>query len=494
MRNCVLILIWITAVGLSGITPAPCGASTLTIGVGRDFYDGPESRSYLHGSTHTWEALTSLGPDLQAEPWLATAWSGSDDGRTWTFHLRDGVLFHDGTPLTAEMAAASIRRIASHPRYDASGVYRYLDHIETRGRLTLVFHLKQPSPAFPSLVAYYSSPILHPKDYGERGRLRGLTGTGPFAVAAVRPGDRITLTAFSDYWGKKPFFNQVVFRMLPDAQARLMALHSGDIDAVSDVGGILPRQVEVLQRAKGITLKSVRVATTHYLLFNCNKPPFDSRQARQWLRNRLGPDDLKAVLVSGVGEAATDPYTPLAAPWTFHSLKPEPGTCPIDKTLPVTILLHAGTLERWPYRDLAVILQARLAESGFRAAIGIREPGAYYEDIRTGQFDMALQPNTLMTGDPDFFYSYYAASDGPRNCGCGDPVMDDLIDQGRKSMNPQKRKEIYRRLSVLFNQSLPLLPLYHDICHYAHGPGVAHFEMDHNFRPLLIQARPQENP
>lgn len=482
---------WVVAT-FSQAFAAQVSENTLVIGVGRDFYDGPDSRTYLHGSTHTWEALTYLGEGLKARPWLAESWHSLDGGRVWVFKLREGVRFHDGSVLTASLAKASIERIASRPKYDGAGMYRDLVRLEARGRLELVFHLTEPSPAFPNVIAYYSSPIIHPKVFDENGRLSGLTATGPFRIDEVKEGDRIILKAFSDYWGPKPAYHRVIFRTLLNAQIRAMALITGEVDAIADVGGILPQQAEEIRNVPGVTLKQVEVGTTHYLLFNCRKPPFDDPKARQWLAGVLNREEIVAALVSGAGRVAAHPYSPLAREWTFGHLNPGPGTRPISLRSPLVILLHAGMLERWPYKDIAQIIQAQLGTSGFSAEIAVREPGACYEDLQQGRFHLALQPNMLMTGDPDFFYSYYVASDGPRYCGSGIPEMDDLIVMGRHTMDPSRRKEIYRRLSLLFAEQLPLLPLYHDLSLYAHGPSVAIFSMDHYFRPLLLEARPED--
>ncbi|RJP38546.1 MAG: ABC transporter substrate-binding protein [Desulfobacteraceae bacterium] len=473
---------------------APDRNKTLVIGVGRDFYDGPDSRAYLHGSTHTWEALTYLGDGLAAEPWLAESWRSEDNGRVWIFTLRDGVKFHDGSDLTADLAKASIERIASRPKYDAAGMYRDLVRIETRGRLELIFYLRDPSPAFPNIIAYYSSPIIHPKVFGENGRLTGLTATGPFRVHEIKVGERIIIDAFPDYWGKKPGYARVVFRTILDARSRVVSLLAGEIDAIADVGGILPQQAGEIRKASGMALKQVEVATTHYLLINCRKPPFDDQNARQWLAGILDREELTAALVPGAGKPATGPYTPLAANWTFEPPPSPSESFPLPRPdfsgAAIEFLLHSGTLDRWPYRDLSQITQALLVASGVNATIVIRESGAYYDDLREGRFHLALQPNTLMTGDPDFFYSYYVHSEGFQQNGCQTSEMDELIVAGRHAMDGDHRREIYRRLTRWMAETLPLIPLYHDISFYAHGPGVSVFSMDHYFRPLLLEARP----
>jgi peptide/nickel transport system substrate-binding protein len=461
---------------------------TLTIGVGRDFFDGPDSRAFLHGSTHTWEGLTYLDTHMTAQPWLAEHWHSLDDCRTWVFRLRGDVLFHDGTKLTADHAKTAILRIAGTPRYDPAGVYRNLEKLEASGPLELRFHFSKPFPAFPNAVSYYSSPILHPASFDKNGRLTSLIATGPFYPETILAGDRIVLHAFTGYWGDKPCMDEVIFRTLPDAQTRAMALMSGEIDAVADVGAILPQQADMFQ-GKDIVLKQVEVATTHYLIFNCSTPPFHQADHRHWLAGQMDLPGMIRALVPGGGRPARDPYTPLARDWTFHLLVPRPAPAPDPVSAPLTILIHAGTVQRWPYLDLAQFIQAGLETHGFRSRIVLREAGAYYQDMRQGAFHMALQPNTLMTGDPDFFFAYYMASDSPRYYGCGSQDTDDLILRARHEPDLCKRKELYRQLSEIFARDLPLLPLYHDISYYAHTSRIDNFFLDHNFRPGLTRTR-----
>ncbi len=466
--------------------------SVLVIGVGRDLYDGPDSRTYVHGSTNTWEALTYLGPNLRAQPWLAVSWRSQDKGRTWIFRLRQGVRFHDGSLLTSKEAAASIKRKMSRPKYDPTGIYSEVIALKTKGRHQLVFRLAQPSPAFPNLVAYYSSPVIHPSCFDKEGRLRSLIATGAFKVKRIKRGESVELESFSEYWGKRPVYSKATFRFIPDAQTRLMALLAGEVDALADVGAIMPEQAEDLAAAPHITLLRKEVATTHYLHFNCRRTPFINRRARLWLSSILDRKELVQAFAQGAGVVAKDPYSPLASDWSFGLLEPPQG----GSKQPVAdhellILLHSGTIQRWPYLEIAQVLQEKLVSSGLRAKIQVKEPGAYYEALRRGWFDLAIQANTLMTGDPDFFYSYYLASDGPRCFGCGSQEMDRHIQEARRQMDPAKRRELYRQLASLFNRDLPILPLYHDVSLYAHGNGVAEFFMDHNFRPGLNLARPK---
>jgi peptide/nickel transport system substrate-binding protein len=460
----------------------------LVIGVGRDFFDGPDSRTFLHGSTNTWEALTYLDKNLRAEPWLAESWKAADGGRTWSFLIRRNIFFHDGSVLTLGDIISSLKRMKGNPKYDPTGIYKNVETLEAKGNREIVFRLKEPSPAFPNLMAYYSSPIIKPSVFNSRGHITHLIATGPFQVEQIKRGERIELNFFSGYWGEKPFFERVVFKTILDAQSRLMALLSGMVDAVADVGGLLPEQAGQLAGDPRITLKRREVATTHYLFFNCFRPPFDRKEGRLWLAGLVDRKVWIKALTNQFSRPAQGFYTPLAADWGFPIEPLSQGRKPFPVKRVLTILISNGTIQRWPYLELAQLLQERLNREGFPTRIQVLETGPYQEALKKLDFDLVMQPNTLMTGDPDFFYSYYLYSSGTYNFDFKNFEVDKMIVKARKEMNPEHRKEMYRHLGKRMMEALPVLPLYHDIACYAHRRVIDHFDMDQNFRPDLIKA------
>lgn len=476
---------------MTGI-PAPGAEKPFIIGVGRDFYEGPDSRTYLHGSTNTWEALTYLDGRMNAVPWLAESWDADPDGRIWTFVLRPGIRFHDGSPLTAQEAAASIDRIRAHPQYDPTGNYREVATVSAEGDRRVVFRLHAPVPDFAKRVAYYASPVIKPDGFGPQGRIERFAATGPFRVEQVIPGIEIRLSAVEAHWGPPPAHHNLVFRQIPDAQTRLMALLAGDIDAVADVGGILPQQADMIRKAENLTLKQTEVATTHILLFNCGRPPFSNPDMRGWLSGALDRKGLVSAFAGGAGRVALDPYSPLYADYAFGLIQPRPRPFPESGAggTEAVVLLHGGTLERWPYADIAQVIQQVLSSKGMPARIDIREAGGFNEAIQAGGFDLAIQPYTLMTGDPDFFFAYFVASSAPRNPGYRNAAVDALINSARREMAPDRRKAAYRELSSIIGRDLPLLPLYHDVSLYAFRTNSGDFSMDHFFRPVLTRGLP----
>ncbi len=466
-------------------------ARTLTIGIGRSFFDGPESAHFLHGSTRTWEALVDLNDELSPVPWLAERWESSPDATTWTFTLRDGVRFHNGALLNAEDVVANIRRIREHPRYDPLDRYHGVEEVRALGDRRVVFRLREPSPLFPNLVAYYGSPILHPSSWDERGRIVRFFATGPYRLKHLVPDEVVILERNDHYWGTYPPYEHLVFRTIPDPYTRVASLIAGAIDAIVDVGGILPDQRPLLLSNQAITVLSKEVATTHYLIFNNRREPCQSRAFRRWLAGALNRETIVASLLPGAATVARSPYTPLVGKWSFALVNPSPepfpGTSIPAGEQPLTILLHHGTILRWPYREIAQLLESLFRNQGITSHILIQEKGQYYETLNRGAFHLTLQPFTLMTGDPHLFYAHFIASRAPRGTGWQDQHADNLIHQAQRERIEERRREIYRQLEILLAEHLPLLPLFHEKTTYAFRKEVGWVGMDSLFRPLLIE-------
>jgi peptide/nickel transport system substrate-binding protein len=499
IRKILIPAVLILSLGLYAWREAPQKAdqgaqqrNRLVIGVGRDFYEGPDSRTYLHGSTNTWEALTYLDENLRARPWLAESWQSTDNDRTWIFYLRRDVRFHDGTPMTAFDVASNLERMRRHSRCDPSGVFRNVISIEVRGECEVTIQLKASSPAFANHLAYYSSPVLKPSTFDGEGRISRLVATGPYRLDRIQRGQSVELSPFIDYWQGRPVFQKVIFKTILDAQARTMALAAGEIDAIADVGGILPEQAAEIAALPGVILKQQEVATTHYLLFNAGRSFFSQPEPRLWMAGAIHRNELVQSLAGKSGKVATDFYSPLARDWAFGSLNFKAGTKPDPPDQDLIILLNSGTIQRWPYLEMAQVIQGKLQAEGFKTGIKVQEMGGWQQALKSGAWDLAMQPNTLMTGDLDFFFSYYIASGAPGNFGYLNPEMDQWIQSARIEGDFNHRRELYRRICDRMNRDLPVLPLYHDVCLYAHRDHLVHFEMDANFRIRLDRVRIKE--
>ncbi|MCL6635187.1 MAG: ABC transporter substrate-binding protein, partial [Peptococcaceae bacterium] len=199
------------------ILPAGCGtkdqaqnkAQELVIGVGRDFYSGPDSSNFLHGSTGVWESLTYLDEKLEPVPQLAERLVSDEADKVWTVYLRPGVKFHDGTPLNAEAVVKNVMRLKKRASFDEYGTFLNLEKVEAAGQREVKFTFNRPEPAFPAKVAYHGCPIFSPQSFDDSGKITTPYGTGPFKFAEYKKGEALVVTRNDDYWGGKPKLTKV---------------------------------------------------------------------------------------------------------------------------------------------------------------------------------------------------------------------------------------------------------------------------------------------
>ncbi len=497
---------WILVLLLTAALVLPAGCASeeegaekteLIIGLGRDFYYGPEDRTFLHGSTNVWESLVYLNENQEAIPWLAENFYHSADGRTWIFELREGVRFHDGREMDAQVVRDNLLRLSRHPA--TAQPYRNLVEVRAAGPLTVEVELSVPTPAFPEMISYFASAIFSPDVLNEENN--GLTapvGTGPYIFDNYHE-DSITLKANPDYWGAPPHIETVVFKHIPDANTRVAALLAGEVDVLADVGVILPEQVPQLQADPDIQLLTVDVLTSIYMHFQTEKPPFDSPEMRRAAALLLDREELVESLLDGYGTPAAGFITPLAAYWINPAAAPrhDPEEAAallkshLEETGIVEILVNSNWAARWPILSLAQYLQTELGNVGIEAELISLEMGAYNDAVKAGEYHITFTPWT--GSDPDDFFSSWILSDGSFNLNRGlrfsNPDADRLIHEAAGEMNRDKRRELYFALQELIAEETPLSPVYHDMTVYAARSYVQDFTMDFEFRPNLHAVR-----
>jgi len=468
----------------------------LTIGAGRDFYYGSEDRTYLHGSTNVWEGLVYLNQDLEPEPWLAEEIAASEDGKTWTFQLRQGISFHDGAYFDAEAARRNIIRLSEHPQ--TADNYKYMADVRAADQYTLEIELDRPLPAFPVLISYFPSAMFSPEVIEEGGtNLEAPVGTGPFSFESYGE-DKIHLEAYRDYWKGEPNVDGVVFHYIPDEATRVSALQAGEVDALADVGIILPEQVPELEGVAGIELKTQQVLTSIYMFFQTDKAPVDNPDVRRGISKLLDREELVESLLDGYGEPARAVITPLAEYWLDQEVKrydydPEEAQRLLEENMEedekLLILVNSSWAARWPMSSMAQYLLTELDKLGIEAEIETIEMGAYNEKLQQRDFHISFCPWTGQ--DPDDFFSSWiltgAGFNQSRGVDFSSAEADQLIEAAVQEMDRENRRELYLELQDLVENEAPLVPVYHDLTVYGARDYVIDLDMDFNFRPDLFR-------
>ena len=467
----------------------------IVLGVGRDLYYGHGSPEVIHSSLNVWESLIYSDEDLVPQPLLAAGWESNADDTEWTITLREDVLFHDGTPLTAEVAVANLE--IDLEEYPIATV----DHIEAVDVHTLKVHLSQPTPSLPNLLNNCASAMLSPATWEQEGiDVPVPYGTGPFKFVEY-DGEKIVLERNGDYWGEPALTKRIVYRYIPDANTRLLALQSGEIDTIADVGSLMPAQGEIVAADEDLELMEQEVTTTHYLFFNNDKPPFDNQALRQAVSLALDRDQIVSGAVYGYGVPAVSNITPLAANWVNVNAKPaydleqarQLATSVLgDQRVSVTLLLHSGLANRWPYGEIAQIIQYSLADLGIDVEIKSVEGGTWNEMLAADDYSFSLRPYTLSSGDPDEFVTYWVGPDGIFNesysINFSDPAVEDLAVEALVEVNPDTRRSYYDELQMILAEEVPFIPIYHEVTLYATRDNVHGLTLDPNFKPSLSAA------
>jgi len=407
------------------------------------------------------EPLVRYRPDgSRPQAALATTWA-SADGRVWTFTLREGVRFHDGTALDAEAVVANLEALR-RTRAFAGRAERVGPHV-----VSVV--LDRPNAA---LLATLSQPFFAMQSPRElrRGSARPV-GTGPFRLAAASPGE-ILLESHDGYWNGPPRLQRVVFRRYRDQQTLAGALRRGEVDVTSS---LTPERLELLHDDPQVALDSQTGLNIAFLSINNERPPFSDARVRQAVTRAIDRAALVREVLGGHGEAARNPLPPSI--WSYASRAPELA---LDRQGARRLLAQAGRASGVdgtltfadvprPYMPaplrLARHVAADLAQVGIRVRLRRVESWAeYLERATRGDYDLAVLGWQADSTDPNDFLSVLLGSEaiGTTNRSrYRSPAMDALLKQGRRGRGQQERTASYRAAQALFQKDMPWVPLYH---------------------------------
>jgi peptide/nickel transport system substrate-binding protein len=403
------------------------------------------------------------------EPALATRWSVSRDGLTWSFTLRDGVRFHDGTPLTAaEVAASFTRQLGPDGAATATvwpalfrgtpGVVREVRAADTR---TVQIVLVQPYAPLVTVLAHPGLGVVRIVT-GSDGTAR-LIGTGAYRVVDASSG-RLALEAVPGYWGSPPKSERLVFLDVDDDDQAEAELDARTLDVWFPPGP--PRRTE-----GALSLPGLRVG---YLAFETEKVPFSRRKVRQALAAALDP-----VVIGVALERAAVPLQSFLPPgmWARREGSPVLGG---SRRAVKTLLTEGGWSEGLRPRLLvpseassvnllkvAEAIRAALAAQGIHLALRPEPADAARAILQRGDHDLALLEAPVTGGDPHLFLfplsTSEAAIKGPRAANFSfyrNPQLDGLLIRASQLTFRSERQRLYQRAQVVLAQELPWLPIY----------------------------------
>lgn len=420
-----------------------------------------------------YEGLVAWDEKLQLQPKLATAWQPSADGKQWTFTLRQGVMFHDGTPFTAAAVKATVEHILDkNTASTRRASYTLIQKIDTPDPRTVVFTTDPPSPDLPFLLTDGSVRMISPtalqkfgKDYG-----RNPVGTGPYKFEEWVPNDRVSAIINPDYWGVKPLVRRLVYKPVPEASARVVVLRTGEADVVFNLP---PADRDSLAQNQNIVLHNTPSLTVVMIELRVTKPPFSDTRVRYALNQAIDKDAIIKNIMRGqafplrtpgieglYGTAVFDPlpYDPAKA----KSLLADAGYA---SGFEMTLFYVSG---RWPGDDQVIqAVQGYWSQVGVRAKI-IKGDNAALVDYLARDPDQ--NPGlAIMPQRSSFYLDYHLyrmyQTDATRavaaqRSGYSNPEVDALIKQEQSDFDPTSRLTTFQKVQKLIWDDQPFVYLF----------------------------------
>ena len=411
-----------------------------------------------------YEGLTAIDKDLRIGPSLAESWTVAPDGKTYTFKLRSGMKFHDGSAVEAADVVASLNRVlAKDIGSPLASRLAALDKATAKDATTVELSLKEPSAP---LLASLSTLAIVPRSFeaNKDALQKQPVGTGPFKFKEWQPNGFIELAKHDGYWkAGAPKLSGVKFNIVPESATRQLMVSNGQ-------AGILPN----IDAATALQLKgkpNVALAETLELAYtlighNTSKPPFDNAKVREAVNYALNRQEIVQAALFGAGVPG-GPLSPALKDWAAdvksypcyasstekaQALLKEAGV-----TTPLTLTMLV--LPRQDIKDIAQVVQAQLGKAGIKVELKVPEIGQFVQDWRNSNFDLFASTNAGSVDPDDYFYRTFRTGGSTNVFKYTNPDLDKLLDGARSETDVAKRKDAYGKVQAILACSGPIAHL-----------------------------------
>ncbi len=418
----------------------------------------------LNVYANLYDTLVGRDEHLALEPALATSWTRIDD-TTWQFELREGVIFHNGAPLTSEDVEFSLERAAAdNPRTSAYAALHLIERVEALNPYTVRIITQHPDPLLPARLASPAGMIL-PKQYFERVGMEGFRkapiGSGPIKFVDWRKNEHLVFAANPRYWRTPIPYATVIYKPYPETAGRIAALLAGDVDFITDVP---PDQVEAIEKTASARVEIAPSARFIVLFLNVKKPPLDRKLVRQamhyaidrqaivnkfWHGRGVVPNDA----YPNVGMVGYDPSKPRFeyAPHKARELLAKAGYTGEA----ITIEAVVGALA--PEPPLAEAIAAMFQQVGINTVVRWLQPSDLVQTLqRKAIAGLLLSELASPLLDPDDMFWRWLQPGGLYDY-WRHPEWDRLMAQARQLHDQEARAANYKQAATIFLDAMPLL-------------------------------------
>ncbi|MCF1465738.1 ABC transporter substrate-binding protein [Agrobacterium vitis] len=465
----------LTALLVTAAFAAPVMAADLKIGLSEDpdVLDPAQSRTFVGRIVYTamCDKLVDVSPDLKIVPQLATGWAWSEGGKVLTMTLRQGVKFHDETPLDAEAVVATIQRNMTMPESRRKSELASVEKVEAIGSDTVKFTLKAPDSTLLAQLSDRAGMIVSPKAAKELGANFGShpVCAGPFKFVERVQQDRIVLEKFADYWNKDQIFiNKLTYLPIVDSTVRLANLRSGDLDMIervapTDAASIKSDGKLDFEQAVGVGYMAMYVNIGNGP--RANNPLGKDKRLRQAFSLAIDREALNQIVFEGTALAGNQPFPPVS-PW-YDKRIPVPAR-DVEKA---KALIKAAGFDRVPIElqvsnsatvlQMMQVVQSMVAEAGFDVTLKTMEFATMLNEQTAGNYQISRSDWSGRVDPDGNLHQFVTCKGGINDTKYCNPAVDTLLNEARQSTDEAVRKQKYDAADEILNDDLPIIYLGH---------------------------------
>lgn len=414
---------------------------------------------------------------LEVEPSLAESWTISEDGKVYTFKLRDGITFHDGTPFNAEAVKFNFDRMLDeeHPYHDTgpfplSFFFSAVEDVIAEDDTTVTFKLNAPYAPFLSNLAYPTGLIVSPEAVRKHGKDfgRNPSGTGAYKFGEWEANAKVVAVRNEDYWDGAPALEALIYRPITDANTRIAEMLSGGLDVMVEVP---PDSLQQFKSDAGFSVLEQAGPHVWFLILNAREAPFDTKAARQAANYAINKTALVDNILQGTADVAAGP-TPPAFAWAYNeSLEPYPYDPEKAKELlkeagyngeEITFYVTEGGSGMLDPVAMGTAIQADLQAVGMNVNIETYEWNTFLGKVNPGlEGKAAMAEMAWMTNDPDTLPFLALRTEafpdkGGFNSGYySNAKVDELLDKARQVTDQNERAALYKEMQEIVREDAP---------------------------------------
>ena len=429
-----------------------------------------------------YEPLVRYDSNGDIQPALAESWDISDDGLIWTFNLRQGVIFHDGSPFNADAVKWNLERWVGNQRHNWLPTTNRVTSIEAPDQSTVVLSLSEPYyPAMQDFALVRPVRFLSSNGVDNAGEFASPIGTGPWQVESISD-TRAVFVRNEAYWGEKPGLDEIVIEVILDGQTRMAALLSGEVDVIGGdyLGGISLESLPVLERNDNVRLIDGDGITSFYIATQYDSPPTEDIRVRQALNLAIDREGISKALFSGRAEPAKH-LLPGSIPYVtvgdtdLYEYDPERAKALLSEAgwalngggvlekdgvpLEMTLVVDQSRLPQTA--TMAEAMQAQFKDVGIELEIRALDYSGWLDAFYARDYDMIMRfswgppydPHSLLNG------AFYTDPSETPTVSYANPELDKLIDAVLASTNETERQEIYNQIWQTLDEEAAIIPL-----------------------------------